>query len=344
MRKTIAVSLFLLFLVAIAVPVAAFEHEATYKWEGTIDFSQQAGHFCNTGAEMQQRITGQGSIVKEKSIYMEEGYIAVDDANDWVTAPNAIRNLTVTTAIMLCAPAKSTIDPNVDIIAAWYDDFEAYWVEERPTATTNILNNFPDLLTWAEQVSDPTTLNTPRTDIYYNGYLPFIANAAAWLDSNVGRVMTPDELYGELLAGDPFNAINPLTSQIWAVQVAANPGYSGQIDMTFEAANSNNWVTGKSDMDAYNGFWFAGDVYEDWPGYTEQKKGPWFPGSYFNIEQFSRTSQGTHRRYIDISSPWSHGYLNEEMTVTGMSEVWEAFSMENLTAGDEVGALWWDLF
>ena len=94
---------------------------------------------------------------------------------------------------------------------------------------------------------------------------------------------------------------------------------------------------------AHRTSWFDAP-YADWPGKWVQDMGPWFIGNYFNIEQFSRTSSGTHRRHIDISSPWSHGYLNETMTVTGMSEVREAFSMDNLTAGDEIGVLWWNLF
>ena len=220
---------------------------------------------------MQQRITGQGSMTKSKSVYMEEGLITVEDSNDWVTAPNAIRNLTVTTAIMLCAPAKHVYD---------VDDNEA-------------------------------------------------------LD---GTVVPVENLYADL-----NNAtFSPLTNQVWAVQVSADPGYSGQIDMAFEAANSNN-VNFDGDK-VWNEAWFSAPYGDDWPGYETQKAGPWFAGSYFNIEQYSRTSQGTHRRYIDISSPWSHAYLNEAMTVVGMSEVWEAFSMDNLTAGDEVGGLWWELF
>ena len=264
------------FTLAIAAPALAFEHTATYKWEGTVDFSSQAGHFCNTGAEMQQRITGQGSMTKSKDVYMEEGMIAVTDSNDWVTAPNAIRNLTVTTAIKLCAPAKYTYDP----------------------------------------AGGATASSPVRSPYDGNGGLAVVGNSTNW---------------------------NALTDQVWAVQVSADPGYSGQIDMAFEAANSNNFYDSDSDK-AWNSAWMADAGFADWPGKENIKVGPWFPGSYFNIEQFSRTSQGTHRRYIDISSPWSHAYLSESMTVVGMSEVWEAFSMENIPAGDEVGQLWWALF
>ena len=276
-RTIVAFSLAVIFTLALVVPVSAFEHEATYRWDGTIDFSQQAGHLCNTGAEMQQRITGQGTMEKTKNVYMEEGLITVEDDNDWVTAPDAIRNLTVTSAIKLCAPAKTVYDADGE-------DYDG-------------------------SVVDPFAL----------------------YDGEGGLVDDPE--------------FNPLTQQVWAVQVSADPGYSGQIDMNFEAANSN-WVyeDEPTDDNAWRSAWFNGNDSGAWPGYTEQDMGPWFAGSYFNIEQFSRTSQGSHRRYIDISSPWSHGFLREDMTVVGMSEVYEAFSMDNLTAGDEVAMDWWDLF
>ena len=263
--------------------------------DGSISFSQQAGHFCNTGAEMQQRISGQGSLVKSKDVYMEEGIIVVSDNNDWVTAPDAIRNLSVTTAIKLCAPAKH---------------------EKRDEDIPNGQNGQSTTRPW---------YTADLSDIYEEG--------------------------GTIVDASADNNLRAVSEQIWAVQVVADPGYSGQIDMAFEAANSN-WIEleaeSKSDLESpyypYRSAWFESAGFADWPGYTVQKQGPWFVGSYFNIEQYSRTSQGTHRRYIDISSPWSHAYLSETMTVTGMSEVWEAFSMDNLTAGDEVGVLWWKLF
>ncbi len=281
MKKSLAViTLAIIFTLSVALPAFAFQHEATYKFDGTIDFSSTAGHFCNTGAQMEQRISGQGTMTKTKDVYMEEGLITVSDNNDWVTAPDAVRNLTVTTAIKLCAPAKYTYDGS----------------ENAATASSDVM--FP-----------------------YDGA-------------------------GNLVADDTNSNWNALTDQIWAVSVSPDPGFSGQLDMAFEAANSNNFWDSKDDAinanSAYNGAWYT-SPYDDWD-YKGTAAGPWFAGSYFNIEQFSRTSQGTHRRYIDISSPWNHGYLKETMTVVGMSEVWEAFSMDNLPAGDEVGSLWWELF
>ena len=318
-RNVLTVALTIIFLFALTAPAfASIEHEATYKWDGTISFSQQAGHYCNTGAEMQQTITGQGSMTKSKEVYMEEGMITVSDTNDWITAPNAVRNLTVTSAIKLCAPAKHVFtEEGEEALADFYDDVESLIGPE----FASYLASF--------KAGDPVP--------------PELGYLFDWESSmnNILRSLGFDE---EDLFKTDFQVAKPISEQIWAVQVAADPGYSGNIHMSFEAANSNKMVANGDVDGAYNGFWLKDSIYEEWPGYSEQKQGPWFPGSYFNIEQFSRTSQGTHRRYIDISSPWSHGYLNEEMRVVGMSEVWEAFSMDNLPAGDEVGSLWWKLF
>lgn len=48
------------------------------------------------------------------------------------------------------------------------------------------------------------------------------------------------------------------------------------------------------------------------------------------MEQTAGTSQGTLKRYTDISSPWSGAYLNMDLTVEGSSEITESFSMGNV--------------
>ncbi len=72
--------------------------------------------------------------------------------------------------------------------------------------------------------------------------------------------------------------------------------------------------------------------------------GPNFVGNYFEMEQHARTSQGTLRRYIDISSPFNHGYLMEDVTVTGKSDVQESFNMMNIEPGSDMPGNWWSLF
>jgi hypothetical protein len=53
------------------------------------------------------------------------------------------------------------------------------------------------------------------------------------------------------------------------------------------------------------------------------------------LSQHSSTTGGELRRHIDISSPWSGGYLFEDMTVIGSATVTESFSMGNLGPGSE---------
>jgi hypothetical protein len=53
------------------------------------------------------------------------------------------------------------------------------------------------------------------------------------------------------------------------------------------------------------------------------------------LTQHSSTTGGELRRHIDISSPWSGGYLHEDMTVIGSASVTESFTMDNLGPGAE---------
>jgi len=122
-----------------------------------------------------------------------------------------------------------------------------------------------------------------------------------------------------------------LTNQIWAVQVQADPGFSGNLSQTGEAAYGP-YATANPDDDQWT--WDGNDV----------ELGDDFVGDYFTMEQHARTSQGTLRRYIDVSSPWSHAYLHEDMSVVGKSDVKEAFSMKNLASGQDVVRDWWRLF
>ena len=53
------------------------------------------------------------------------------------------------------------------------------------------------------------------------------------------------------------------------------------------------------------------------------------------IEQTASTSQGTVKRHIDVSSPWSGAYVYEDMVVEGMAEIRDHFRMDNLRPGSE---------
>ncbi len=104
-----------------------------------------------------------------------------------------------------------------------------------------------------------------------------------------------------------------LTHQIWAVSVEASPGHTGQLYQDFEASFE--------------------------PGLFEELFG--LDNDYFIIEQQAGVSEGTLRRFIDISSPVSGGLLHEDMRVDGTAFVSEAFSSIN-TRG--VDSIWHELF
>lgn len=125
MKKTfVALLLVVLFVLSIASPVSAqffpasFEdtrvpatgemtHSSDYEMDGRIDYRKQAGHICNTGAELKQVLSGDGLVNKTMAIHMVGGKITVDDNNELVTAPDAVSNLEITSVIELCAPPKS---------------------------------------------------------------------------------------------------------------------------------------------------------------------------------------------------------------------------------------------
>lgn len=137
------------------------------------------------------------------------------------------------------------------------------------------------------------------------------------------------------------NSGEPLTKQIWAVQVEAEPGESGTLSRNFEAAYGpydSGPLEGKEVKKDSFGFKL------DDSGYPEVVKGDEYVGNYFHIEQESGTSGGTTRRYIDISSPWSHAYVYEEATIVGSAYITDSFNMINLTPGAEAVSNWYELF
>jgi hypothetical protein len=180
-------------VLSLAAPAFAqgMDYSADYNFNGTIDQEMQVGHLCNTGAEMKQTITGTGTMTKSFDAAMVQGRLTVSDTNDWVTAPDAVRNLTVTSVIELCAPPKMTYEQTL---------FGIDW----------------------SGVVHPTG--------YYLDYnMPRYWGANGWEGVN-----SPQEAFEEegLFLGD-FDAVS---RQIWAVQVEAAAGYSGNLHQNFEAA------------------------------------------------------------------------------------------------------------
>jgi hypothetical protein len=127
-KKTLAVALAVLFVLAFATPGLAqyMTYTQDLKADGDIQLERQAGHLCNTGGQWNQNIDGQGELTKVTSLNMVEDKITVGDQNDFVTAVDAVRNLTVTSTIQLCAPPKQEYVTTNYI----YDDYLGVWFAE----------------------------------------------------------------------------------------------------------------------------------------------------------------------------------------------------------------------
>ena len=136
------------------------------------------------------------------------------------------------------------------------------------------------------------------------------------------------------------NNWDAVSDQIWAVQVAADPGFSGNLKQSGEAAYGPYEAGAAYDTDDE---WDLKDASWGWDG-VKAAVGPDYVGNYFTMDQHARTSQGTLKRYISVSSPFNHGYLMEDMSVTGKSDITETFAMANLPKGSDIVGLWWDLF
>ena len=77
---------------------------------------------------------------------------------------------------------------------------------------------------------------------------------------------------------------------------------------------------------------------------TNYEWAPDYVGDYFTIKQYASTDYGLTRRFIHLSSPWSHGYLNEGLVVAGGASISEALSLRNLVP-ETAPVYWWrDLF
>jgi len=292
------------------------EQNISYFAEGSIDLKKQVGHNCNTGAEIKQLVTGEGYLSKTADIYMINGLLTVDDKNEIKTAESAIENLAVTSTIKLCSPPKRIFKEEASLYISYIKD---------------LLGNMEDEINLA-------------------------------YDFAAGEPVPPHLSY--LLPywfGDKYEGtdIEIISKQIWAASIIADPGYEAVLNQDLTAAfgpyygglvyegydesfptsgTGNFYITGfpsEQDMDSW------------WLLYRDRGLlpvlGNRYVGDYFTIEQLLNNRQGVSKCYIDISSPWSHGYLSEDMTVVGKAEVKEAYEMLNLPAGSEITADWWSI-
>ena len=377
-------------------------HIADYEMDGLIDYRKQAGHFCNTGAELKQIITGEGLVDKTMDIHIVGGKIAVDDSNELTTAPDAVSNLEITSVIQLCALPKSLFTEEGALYASLVAMMNELFNEIIRDLVANgdlneedmdrILESFPKYL--EEGVVPPWWGYLDNLisgiDIDGRGYYSESEEMLLHLMAIFGAIIQFDLFDFYLFdKGPDHEAIveimsklekviegrvaitEPLTRQIWAASVSADPGHTATLNQDFEAAygpwggisvplggrNKNLDPFGPLELNGNRSkiiledFFFFGKPLDDsfWFDFTDYpdiavKSGPDYVGNYFTIDQYAFTSQGVARRYIDISSPWGHGYLMENMTVTGAAEVSEAFSMENLEPGSDTQVDWWVLF
>jgi len=347
-KKILAVTLAVVFVLAFAAPVFAqanMTHNAVYKMDGSIDLEKQVGHLCNTGAEMKQTIKGEGVMDKVMDVAMQRWKVTVSDQNDWVTAEDAVRNLTVTSVIELCAP------PKYEFTATEY----AYGLDGWGTAVVDdgVLSpafgyhglNWSDTYHWGHRHGGSGSVTAMLADWIGLTEAQLLANFSA------AEIEELREAYAAAV-GYEFWELDPVSRQIWAAQVEADPGFSGNLHQGFEAAYGpyEGWM---GDGPAYA---FMGDSEEDAVhrdafgfrvgagNYVTVVRGDDYVGNYFNIDQMARTSMGTVRRFIDVSSPWSHAYLYEDMEVVGMAEIEESFAMNNIGPGEEAVPEWWELF
>lgn len=163
-------------------------------------------------------------------------------------------------------------------------------------------------------------------------------------------------VYGPLVV-DGTIKVRPLTAQIWATAVSTNPGHSGSYHSDFIAAYGPGPYERKYGYEDQFGFrHFYGEEFM-WeydpriPSFNRNhrhlgyKRGEFYVGNYFNIEQFAATTQGSLRRLISISSPFENTFLEEEMSVIGSASVREALKLNNLTRGPRgISLAWYELF
>ncbi|MDY6827099.1 MAG: hypothetical protein SVV67_08010 [Bacillota bacterium] len=139
--------------------------------------------------------------------------------------------------------------------------------------------------------------------------------------------------------------VEPLTSQMLKTEIEANRGERGSYYLDIRAAYGPGPYHENVDEELNP---FYGEDFRWWFDDSVKggiDRGDYYVGNYVEIDQYAYTSYGEMKRFLDMSSPFSTGIITEDMTVTGMSEVKEAFYMDNLEPGPKAIRLtWWELF
>lgn len=100
---------------AIAEDDERFRHDIQYLIDGRITIDREVGHACTTGAVKRQQVRGYGEMTRTESVRIAPHIMRIDESSDWTTADDALRNLSVVTAIDLCARPITTADHDYDI-------------------------------------------------------------------------------------------------------------------------------------------------------------------------------------------------------------------------------------
>ncbi len=274
-------------LLAMAAPVIAqddprIDHSIRYAVDGLISIDRQLGHACTTGAVKRQTVRGYGEMFKTETVRIAPHIITVDEETDWITASDAIRNLSVITTIDLCARPMST---------AAHDYSEGDY------------------------------------------------------DIKEGDIISP--YHPLVVSGDLL--VRPMTSQLWAASVTANPGQEGTYHSDFIAAyGPGPYEEVFGQMDEFGIVTFYEDDYRWWFDPIKVDgidSGDHYVGNYFEIDQYAYTSGGEMTRFISMSSPFYNTLLLDDMAIVGMAEVRESFEMRNLEPGPlAITFAWYDLF
>ena len=159
------------------------------------------------------------------------------------------------------------------------------------------------------------------------------------------------------LVVDGTISVSGLTSQLWATALSTIPGHTGSYYADFVAAYGPGPYEVMYGMeDQYGNIYFPDKdfiwEYDPAVAYFDRdhktrgyKRGKYYVGNYFNIEQYAYTSNGSLKRFISMSSPFEDTILVEDLEVIGMAAVREAFSMHNLKGGPKAITLtWYELF
>lgn len=172
----------------------------------------------------------------------------------------------------------------------------------------------------------------------------------------------------ELKVGDVINtyhplvvdgtiSVSPVSAQVWSTALTTNPGFAGGMHQEFFAAYGPGPYEAKfGELDKFGRRFFYDPEYmweyragvhhlerdHKTKGY---KRGEYYVGDYFNIEQYAYTTGGSLRRFISMSNPFENTYVETELAVEGSAAVRDAFTQHNLKGGPKAITLaWYELF